>query len=315
MGLLSNITAPQAAIGQGALNFIGGFLENKWNKQLLNQQTEANLELAKYGYDRDQQMWHMQNLYNTPQNQMARFKQAGLNPNLIYGQGSPGNASSMPSFKTPTAGRMIAKVPKLEMLQAYQTAKQAEANIQLTNAQKERTEELTATQQSISTIKAIDAELNNARLAFWQTGGAPTPNLRYRWTVFNPKGYNYTNLRNAMSNPINLTYQNYQLAIKKQALLDAQIGLTYQNLLTKQREYGWMPWEKGFGLGAKALTGIGGAVGLGKLGAAGGKIINANPKAPKLKSALPRNFGGKTWNQVYSKYRLPTLNKKYGGPY
>lgn len=31
-------------------------------------------------------LWNMQNEYNTPKNQMLRFKEAGLNPNLIYGQ-------------------------------------------------------------------------------------------------------------------------------------------------------------------------------------------------------------------------------------
>lgn len=36
----------------------------------------------------DLKMWRMQNDYNSPQAQMARLKAAGLNPNLIYSQGS-----------------------------------------------------------------------------------------------------------------------------------------------------------------------------------------------------------------------------------
>jgi hypothetical protein len=39
--------------------------------------------------------WGLQNDYNAPAAQMARFKAAGLNPNLIYGQGNPGNAGSI----------------------------------------------------------------------------------------------------------------------------------------------------------------------------------------------------------------------------
>ena len=31
------------------------------------------------------EFWNMQNAYNTPKQQMARLKDAGLNPNLIYG--------------------------------------------------------------------------------------------------------------------------------------------------------------------------------------------------------------------------------------
>ena len=44
--------------------------------------------------DLDKEMWDYQNAYNTPAQQMARFKDAGLNPALMYGQGTPGNANS-----------------------------------------------------------------------------------------------------------------------------------------------------------------------------------------------------------------------------
>lgn len=46
----------------------------------------------------NEKMWNMQNAYNLPEAQMARFKQAGLNPNLIYGQGNSGNAGSPQSW-------------------------------------------------------------------------------------------------------------------------------------------------------------------------------------------------------------------------
>lgn len=36
--------------------------------------------------------WNMQNEYNSPSAQMQRFRDANLNPNLIYGQGTEGNA-------------------------------------------------------------------------------------------------------------------------------------------------------------------------------------------------------------------------------
>lgn len=43
--------------------------------------------------------WNRNNLYNSPEQQMARFKAAGLNPNLIYGQQS--NAAPIRSSDTP----------------------------------------------------------------------------------------------------------------------------------------------------------------------------------------------------------------------
>ncbi|WGL31370.1 DNA pilot protein [Dipodfec virus UOA04_Rod_991] len=61
-----------------------------------------NMELAQYQNEWNEKMWHMQNEYNTPKNQMARYMEAGLNPNLIYGSGS---ASAGNSTSTPTAAQ------------------------------------------------------------------------------------------------------------------------------------------------------------------------------------------------------------------
>lgn len=61
--------------------------QNAWNK-------EQSLE----AYQRDLEMWNLQNEYNSPSSQMARYQAAGLNPLLVYGQGNPGNASGAPSY-------------------------------------------------------------------------------------------------------------------------------------------------------------------------------------------------------------------------
>ena len=57
----------------------------EYSKQLAEQQNQFNID-----------MWRMQNEYNTPQAQMQRLQAAGLNPNLMYGQGTTGNASHAP---------------------------------------------------------------------------------------------------------------------------------------------------------------------------------------------------------------------------
>lgn len=69
--------------GAGLLGQLVGGLFGRANQKYQN---EWNLE-----------MWHRQNEYNSPIQQMARYQEAGLNPNLIYSQGSPGNSQSMPS--------------------------------------------------------------------------------------------------------------------------------------------------------------------------------------------------------------------------
>ena len=83
----------------GALGLVGTLLQNR-----------ANKKLAKYSFDRNKEMWRLQNEYNSPKNQMARFSEAGLNPNLIYGKGTPGNAQTMPQYQAlPTSGDTFGK--------------------------------------------------------------------------------------------------------------------------------------------------------------------------------------------------------------
>lgn len=50
------------------------------------------------------QMWNMNNDYNSPVNQMKRYEEAGLNPNLLFSQVSAGNATQ-PSVPQSGAAR------------------------------------------------------------------------------------------------------------------------------------------------------------------------------------------------------------------
>ena len=78
-----------AAVG-GLFNIGTTALQNKYNKEQAALQNQYNID-----------MWNRQNEYNSPASQMNRLKEAGLNPNLMYGQGSSGNASSAPAQVAP----------------------------------------------------------------------------------------------------------------------------------------------------------------------------------------------------------------------
>lgn len=77
-------------------------------------QNKANRKFALNMYERQKndalEMWNMQNAYNSPEQQMERFKAAGLNPNLIYGQGNSGNASPV---NVPSQARYEGKSPRV----------------------------------------------------------------------------------------------------------------------------------------------------------------------------------------------------------
>lgn len=90
-GLMGNKSQSNA----NAANLKLAQYQNSWNEQMY----ERNLQDQK-------QLWNMQNEYNTPSAQMQRYSDAGLNPNLIYGQGSSGNATGLNAPSAPSAANM-----------------------------------------------------------------------------------------------------------------------------------------------------------------------------------------------------------------
>ena len=68
-------------------SILGGLFGNRSNKRA-NESTYR--------------LWKENNGYNTPAAQMERLKQAGLNPNLVYGSITTGNSSSPASYQAPT---------------------------------------------------------------------------------------------------------------------------------------------------------------------------------------------------------------------
>lgn len=77
-------------VAGNALNSLGQIYQNrrseKFSREMFAQQDAINLR-----------NWNMQNEYNSPQSQMKRYQEAGLNPHLIYGQGNSGNAGAVPT--------------------------------------------------------------------------------------------------------------------------------------------------------------------------------------------------------------------------
>lgn len=108
MGAAAAIAAGAAATGSVASSTISSGANRhsqkrafRYNTALQEQAFGYNRQLAEEAYNRNVAQWMRENDYNSPSAQMQRFKEAGLNPNLIYGQGSNGNASGSPQFETP----------------------------------------------------------------------------------------------------------------------------------------------------------------------------------------------------------------------
>lgn len=110
------------AAGSWLLNAIGQRASEK-------RQGRINKGLAQFQADANQKNLEQQQDYNSPANQMLRYQQAGLNRNLIYGQGNPGTQSaplSYPDIKPPDVQNVLGNLGPL-LNQTAMTASQVQA--------------------------------------------------------------------------------------------------------------------------------------------------------------------------------------------
>lgn len=127
--------AALAAIGAGsqlastALNYFSTRSENKksrrFSREMYDRQFQDNIAF-----------WNMQNEYNSPSRQMQRFKQAGLNPNLLYGGSVTGAAGNADKISTPDVQSAQFRVPDFSGVQgAGLTMMNAIYDLQIKQAQ------------------------------------------------------------------------------------------------------------------------------------------------------------------------------------
>lgn len=135
-------------------------------RQFRNQQKAMALQLQQ-----NKELWDYQNAYNTPQSQMDRLKQAGLNPNLIYGSGSGGMGQAGPIDSPEQPVEQAVRAEFSNPMQNYLSARQADAQYDATRQSTEvmRTRaELTNMQTALAGLKTIQENArtkNSASLA------------------------------------------------------------------------------------------------------------------------------------------------------
>lgn len=157
-----------------------------WQKEAFKKQQIFELVMAKdaqkfekseseLAFQRDKEMWNMQNAYNSPQEQMKRYQDAGLSPYLIYGQGTPGNATNSPTYTPTKATKPNTLTPpqlptyksslptNLNFLEGRQILSQIDINKEQENflsAQTANTDEKTVSQAIDNTYKVANWELD-----------------------------------------------------------------------------------------------------------------------------------------------------------
>ena len=96
MDWLSAATQGAGAIAQ----VIGQGAQHRHEKSLNERTIQAQRDQAEFAYNKDLEMWNRANEYNAPTAQMARLREAGLNPNLVYGKGATATSSAqLPKYQ------------------------------------------------------------------------------------------------------------------------------------------------------------------------------------------------------------------------
>lgn len=159
---------------------------NKQNAQNVKETNEANMYMnqqnltyAKAMFDKqmayDYEMWNKQNEYNSAKSQMARLKEAGLNPYVMMDGGSAGTAgsSTAPSYSQPSmlpaqaaqaqpirsnVGDEIGMIQGFKLASAQKDKVQAEASSEWQDANFKRTQQTLEVLQTLSRIHNLDAD-------------------------------------------------------------------------------------------------------------------------------------------------------------
>lgn len=99
-----SIIAGLVAAGTAIYGYAHESNVNRKNRDATRWQNLANRHTLEATYNRERTDaladWNAQNAYNSPEEQMNRLRQAGLNPHLVYGKGADATADAIRSSKT-----------------------------------------------------------------------------------------------------------------------------------------------------------------------------------------------------------------------
>ena len=214
-----------AALGLGS-SIISSAFGSLFGDNSAKKQFKYQQQLNREAFQHDVDMWNRQNAYNTPSAQMERLQAAGLNPNLVYGNGGATNtANNAPTYNAGSAPDVSSARAAAASLanQGFNTA----LNFQLQQVQ-------AANLQADTDLKQTQGQLNQtnnevALIDKYLKQSTVDDNIRYqleKWKQDLVLGRNQIKIGDQQ-----ITLNQFQM--KK---LDAEIGYILANTnLTKER--------------------------------------------------------------------------------
>lgn len=158
-GLLANATKAlpiAGAIFNPIMQGVQNRKQRKWEEKMAQRQRDWAIE-----------DWNRSNQYNSPSSQMQRLKDAGLNPNLVYGNGTVGNATGMP--RATSSGSYNPKPVQFDggsVLASYVSTELQRAQTELVRANQLKARQESARIAADTVLKGIQSETAKYNLQF-----------------------------------------------------------------------------------------------------------------------------------------------------
>ena len=207
---------------------------NKTNKQMNDDNNQLQMDLWNQQKEYDYKMWQENNAYNTPEAQVKRLKDAGINPALALGNISTGESSSTaggqsipdtrPSRNENPAQEVAMKVQNLALLgkQFVDISKEHEET---------RALQMQNNWQNVEKSAQVAGMLNDNKLKREAIDNASLSNQLFRDTYSARQMQIEEDANNAFKYGLNLSAQGHFLELQK----DAQ-DYTNKHILPQQLE-------------------------------------------------------------------------------
>jgi len=307
LGYSGDTGNPDSTAGTGVgAGWVGAVLQTGASVYNQERTNRANRKMAEYQYSKDLEMWNRGNMYMSPMEQMKRLKEAGLNPNMIYGSGSgaTGQMAQLPKYQAPQQSYNL-DIPVMmvpQMINAFQDMKikqQNYDNLRIQNKlliENARTKELAANYLEDTYGSRVDQQTHKENAQLFDTQQKDIK-ARIAW-------YLYTGGQtDTLPIDQNKGLQGHQLSIAEAKAREAQflpqriqsqINAVDTATKLKQLEVDWYESKLIAGFGGK----IAGALGSFFKGARKGQGAHA----PKKKVTKPPDFFQQKRQQSYEDF-------------
>ena len=218
----------------GFASAIGNIGQGRKNRQAAKDMNQANIDaqlrLNQENRDWSKDMWNMTNAYNSPAQLMARYKEAGLNPHLIYGQQPQASQPMSASTSAPHSEALPADTTVNEI---GQSMFQATQNYIAQKKQQTETDNLEKARQ------VMDADILSKNAS---TAESMTRNAKSKFDLDLAQDLRSNVMEQSILNTKNLglTSQKIEMDIrsteKGMQMTDAQISKIAQDIVVQKKQ-------------------------------------------------------------------------------